>query len=635
MRINATGGRHSERAAVAVVVVVFATLLGGCLAPSPSDSTLGTSSSPARTATLGGGGAGSKTAFLLRLVGICAGVNVFAAETQEHPQGPPPGALADRLESLIGAAVANAPNVDQDKLQQLVAGLSDLVGALRNAQQVDPADTEKTAAAAKAVQAAHDEADKAAVSYGMPHLDDCQKQMQQAQQWQQRPNLPIAVQQFTTAVVNGRIWVVGGLTEAAQASARVFYYDPVLEKWFDGPPLPRPLNHAMAVAYHNALVVVGGWIPVGAKVRGITSAQVLRLQGDVWEPLASLHHARAAGAAAVVGDMIVVVGGIDSDEVATSEVFDGSTWHDGAAIPVPGDHLAAVSDGKVLYAVGGRRNLDSTQSTAALQRYDPAVNAWNRLADMPAPRGGLGAAYADSRIYVVGGETVNSAQNIVESYDIAGHAWAPGTVLPHGLHGLGVAVVDGTLYAIGGATEAGHSNSTDAVLGLSLSGTPATPSSTTSPAGASSIGTAGGIGTSDLAACPETQAVHWACLSSARVRSDGGLDIRYRTNFAPSAQQDMAHRHLHIFTAKPDGRGGTVPAASAMQGDAGAQQGSWVTLDARGVTVIPPGAKTSGRGLPIDTSAPLLCVRVALGLHSLDKDLSGRLSTGNCVAIQR
>ncbi|MFZ0159515.1 MAG: kelch repeat-containing protein [Kineosporiaceae bacterium] len=618
MRVEATGGRRAGQAVLGAVLVMLATLLGGCLVPSPSE--------PTPTATRTAGAAGSKKIFLLRLIGICAGVNTFAAQkTEKDPEGPPPGAVADHLESLIGAAVASAPNVDRDKLQQLVARLSDLVGALRNKQQVDPADTERVAAAAKAVQAAHDQADKAAVSYGMPHLDDCNKSMQQdqVQQWRQLPSLPLAVQQIATAVVNGRIWVVGGLTGQDQASAKTFYFDPALETWFDGPPLPTPVSHAMAVAYHNTLVVFGGWIPIGAKIRGTTSAQVLRLQGDAWEPLASLNRPRAAGAAAVVGDRIVVVGGIDRDPVTTTEVFDGSTWRDGAAIPVPGDHLAAVSDGKALYAVGGRKNLDPTQSTAALQRYDPAANTWKRLADMLTPRGGLAAAYADGRIYAVGGETVSSARNVVESYDVAADSWTPATTLPVGLHGLGVAVVGGTLYAIGGATEAGHSNSTAAVLGLSLSG----------PAGASV--TVAGVASSDLSACPERMAVHWACLSSARLRSDGGLDIRYRTNFGPSAQQDPQHQHLHVFTARPDGHGGTIPAASAMQGDAGAQQGSWVTLYARDVAVIPRGARTSGTQRPLDTSAPLLCVRVAIGIHSLDKDLSGGLNTGNCVTIQR
>ncbi len=642
MRVMKTGGRRAGRTALVAALAALATLLGGCSLPEREsartpEQTEGTSSN------LDGTPSNQKRVFLLRLIGLCAGVNIFArSKTEEHPDGPPAGAVADRLDALILAALANAPDVDQDKLLEMVAKLSEFAQSVRNLDKVGSADTEQ---AEKVTAEAKAAADEAAVRYGMPHLDECEKHMQQ---WQELPNLPLAVQQFGTAVVNGRIWVVGGLTgkAEAQASAKVFFFDPVLEKWFEGPPLPTPLHHVMAVAYQNALVVIGGWVPAGGKARGTTSAQVLKLQDSKWETMPSLNHARAAGAAAVVGDQIVVVGGIDSEEIATTEVFDGSTWRDGAAIPVPGDHLGAVSDGKVLYAVGGRRDLDASQSTAALQRYDPAANTWSKLADMPATRGGLGAAYADGRIYAVGGETANSAQNVVESFDVAAGSWTSDAALPHGVHGLGVAVVNGILYAIGGATEAGHSNSTDAVLGLSLTGSPMPPSTSTprtadTPTTAGTSSTVGSASTGsvadspDLSACPETLAEHWACLSSARLRADGGLDISYRTNFAPSSKQDKAHRHLHVFTAKPDGRGGTIPTAAAMQGNAGAQQGSWYSIFARDDSVIPPRAKTTGKKRPLDTSAPLLCVRVAMGVHTLAKDRNGGLNTGNCVTIQR
>ena len=60
-----------------------------------------------------------------------------------------------------------------------------------------------------------------------------------------------------------------------------------------------------------------------------------------------------------MGNKIVVVGGRTAGtspaEVIPTEIFDGTSWHDAAGIPVPGDHLAAVSDGTYLYTVGGRR----------------------------------------------------------------------------------------------------------------------------------------------------------------------------------------------------------------------------------------------------------------------------------------
>ena len=121
--------------------------------------------------------------------------------------------------------------------------------------------------------------------------------------------------------------------------------------------------------------------------------------------LPSLNRPRAAGAAAVVGDRIVVVGGqADGRLVDTTEVFDGKRWRVGANIPTPREHLAAVSDGHFVYAVGGRA-LSPDKNSAALERYDPATDKWQRLPDMPTARGGLGAAIADGHLLAVGGET--------------------------------------------------------------------------------------------------------------------------------------------------------------------------------------------------------------------------------------
>ena len=57
-------------------------------------------------------------------------------------------------------------------------------------------------------------------------------------------------------------------------------------------------------------------------------------------------HARAAAAAAVVGDKLVVAGGQNEKQlVPQTEVFDGQSWKDAADLPTPREHLAAMSDG--------------------------------------------------------------------------------------------------------------------------------------------------------------------------------------------------------------------------------------------------------------------------------------------------
>jgi hypothetical protein len=590
-------------------MVALAVLLGGCV-PVPIDT------HPDSTAT-GSAQKLAKHVFVLRLIGICAGVNDFVAqEKRKNPAGPAPGQVADQLERLIGAAVTGAPDVERDKLNAMVAALRAWVRALRSQQQSNDERTRRVAddAAGKAV--------KAASGYGMPPLGECNKHIAR---WGAVEPLPVRLQQVASTVVNGRIWVIGGLLDEQKASAATSYYDPMLQHWVHGPALPMPLHHAMAVAYRGEPWVIGGWVPDGDS--RTTSGRVLRLHDGRWQDAAPLVHPRAAGGAAVVGDRIVVLGGIDQELVRPTEVFDGSRWRAAASIPVPGDHIAAVSAGGYVYAVGGR-DRGPDQNSGALQRFDPGTGRWARLPDMPSRLAGAGVASAGGRIHVVGGEDVTSASPVVQVYDIASRAWSTGPELPAGRHGLAAAVVGSRLYAIAGASAGGHESSTDTVEVLSLAapsgGASTTATATTSTAAAP-----------DLAACPDRAvSAYRACLTSARARA-GTLVIRYTMNFVPSRLTDRRHHHAHVFTARPDGHGGTVPAATDIQSVTGNERGSWVSLYRRDIRVIDGSFHVSGRGRPLDASAPLLCVRVASGLHALARDRRGGLRTGNCVPIRR
>ena len=134
--------------------------------------------------------------------------------------------------------------------------------------------------------------------------------------------------------------------------------------------------------------------------------------------------ARAAAAAAVVGDKIVVVGGQANGKlVPQTEVFDGKRWTDVAEMPTPREHLGAASDGRYLYAVGGR-NLSADKNSPALERYDPASDSWTKLEDMPTAAGSVGAAHLGGLLIAVGGEGTTSVSDAVQAYDIEKRAWS-------------------------------------------------------------------------------------------------------------------------------------------------------------------------------------------------------------------
>lgn len=290
------------------------------------------------------------------------------------------------------------------------------------------------------------------------------RKTQPAPSWRSLPDAPTARLAAASAVLNNKVWVVGGLRNGV-ALQTVESYEPHAGIWETAPALPIPLHHATAAAYRGEVVVLGG---AGASIDG-GSAKVFALRGGNWVELPPLTHARAAAAAAVVGDKLVVVGGQNGKQlVGQTEVFDGTSWKDAADLPTPRDDLAAVSDGTYVYALGGRM-LSPDQNSAAVERFDLGSGTWAKLAGMPTPRGSYGATYIDGRIVAVGGEEPSTVLNVGEMYDITAGKWNLLPPLPTPRHAEVVAAVGNTVYVIGGANRPGQEGPVATVEALDFS----------------------------------------------------------------------------------------------------------------------------------------------------------------------
>lgn len=277
------------------------------------------------------------------------------------------------------------------------------------------------------------------------------RELQPAPQWRPLPDAPTARLMMAWTVLNGKVWVMGGLRDGA-ALQTVESYDPQTGTWQPGPPLPIPLHHAAAATYRGEVVVIGGASDNIAQA----SNKVFVLRANNWVELPPLKHARAASWAAVAHDKLVVVGGQNNKElVPQTEVFDGNSWSDAPDLPTPREHLAAVSDGTYVYVVGGRF-LSADKNSAAFNRFDPASNSWSTLIDMPTPRGSFGAAYIDGRIVTAGGEDPTQVLDAVEMYDIGQGKWTKLAPLPEARHAEVVTAVGDTVYIIGGANRPTH-----------------------------------------------------------------------------------------------------------------------------------------------------------------------------------
>src|SRR5207302_1464740 len=85
-------------------------------------------------------------------------------------------------------------------------------------------------------------------------------------------------------------------------------YDPQTNEWHTLQPLPRPLNHACAVAMNGLLYVVGGFDPTTGN-RPVDTVFAFDPANNVWQNKAALPTPRGALACATIGSTIYAIGG--------------------------------------------------------------------------------------------------------------------------------------------------------------------------------------------------------------------------------------------------------------------------------------------------------------------------------------
>jgi hypothetical protein len=279
--------------------------------------------------------------------------------------------------------------------------------------------------------------------------------------WTTAAPMPIYRSEMAAAVLDGRIYVGGGLagdTQYFTGTTTAFqYYDPAANAWSNAAPMPAPLHHLGMAALGGRIYVTGGYDGEDFNI-DVEQAWAYDPGANAWSPIADMPAPRAAHAAVALGGLLYVVGGVGPDS-ARLWTYDPATntWDASRApLPAPREHLTAAAVGGKLYAIAGR--WFPPGNVATLEEYDPVANTWTARASIPTARSGLTSAALDGRIHVTGGEDLASSNTFPqhEVYDPATGSWASYPPLPTSRHGLPSAVLDGKWYVIGGGLLAGN-----------------------------------------------------------------------------------------------------------------------------------------------------------------------------------
>jgi N-acetylneuraminic acid mutarotase len=260
------------------------------------------------------------------------------------------------------------------------------------------------------------------------------------------------------AVVNGKIYAIGGSTEGGKWPVTNEFvstneeYDSATDTWTYREPMPTSRYGFGITVYQNKIYCIGG--KTGEGVTGVN--EVYTPETDSWETKEPMPEAGWLLQANCANGKIYLIGGYPSR--ALNEVYDpeADSWTTKASIPTGVQGYASVVVGSKIYVIGGFAAAPIFWSNLN-QIYDTETDSWS--IGTPAPSSvidGAGGATtgfdAPKRIYVLGVPAYNGlgAPPIFNQvYDPENDSWTAAATPTNRLN-FDVAVINDTLYAIGG-----------------------------------------------------------------------------------------------------------------------------------------------------------------------------------------
>ena len=240
--------------------------------------------------------------------------------------------------------------------------------------------------------------------------------------WRQAAPMAEGLHHIGVAALDGKIYVVGGFTKSFRDRGpvdSVWQYDPASDRWERRAPLPTPRGDLTVAVLDGRIYALGGerFSAAGSKEKyePLADVAVYDPKADKWEVLPPMRQKRDHLVAAAIGGRIYAVSGRERPiyTLQTVEEYDPQTrtWRERAPMPTGRSGGTAAVVGNRLYVFGGEGNEDNSLGTFnQVEVYDPARDSWTQLAPMPLPRHAFGAVVVGKRIYLPGGSIVQGGR---------------------------------------------------------------------------------------------------------------------------------------------------------------------------------------------------------------------------------
>ncbi|HSV49671.1 MAG TPA: kelch repeat-containing protein [Candidatus Acidoferrales bacterium] len=305
-----------------------------------------------------------------------------------------------------------------------------------------------------------------------------------ADSWATKAPMNQARSDLGVAVVNGKIYAIGGCTANGlvpnthgndyQAKGWITNateeYDPTIGTWTFKSTMPTARYQFAITSFQNKIYCIGGvlnWASANLTYTGIN--EVYDPETDTWETKAPMPTA-TTGQAHLVGDKIYFLGGRGQNGTTLNQVYDPSTdsWRTKAPLPAR-SHLVSAVTGNKIYAIAYQQDI-GVHSHSNTFIYDPVKDRWssgdyitigffsgrgipwrgNWWSEAAGATTGLSAPM---RVYVFFNQYVSNLPLPNLAYDPAADSWNMLTEAPTAREGFGVVALNDRLYLIGGYSK--------------------------------------------------------------------------------------------------------------------------------------------------------------------------------------
>jgi hypothetical protein len=258
------------------------------------------------------------------------------------------------------------------------------------------------------------------------------------------------------AVVDGKIYAIGGGTSNEGPSNKNEEYDPTTNTWTTKAAIPTGRNQLTAVTVQNMIYAIGGFADTYPGIP-LAKNEVYDPYTNTWATKAEMPTARISICANNVNDQIYVIGGFELvgptnvEPSNKTEAYNPTTntWVTKAEMPHAAFDSSSVVLGDKIYVL-----------TSPIQIYDTKTDSWSLGSFPPTVQSNADAVtildqQGRGLIYIFGGGGYGTYSDLVQIYDLQNDIWGVGSPMPTPRLELAVVVVNNQIYALGGVTSGG------------------------------------------------------------------------------------------------------------------------------------------------------------------------------------